>query len=155
MSDSMVGRKFTLWRTEVRSKDSAYKDQFGIPHRGFVVLEEIQVEMVSERTEGETVFWTAFAPDGRAFLAQRGDGIYWQPRQEECGVWRPVDACRAYNLDLGMPYCNPEGEKIFPTGAEKCEIHDQAFIADDSVGCFDCYLEKITPAQPETATAGA
>lgn len=148
---------FVLWHVEDLSQ--GYVDQFGIPHRAFVVVEHIPVMVVQKRAvlsladgkQHEALRAVsmqtreAFTRDWAGFVAgSMAPGFHWDYRKDERGIWRPVDGCMAYNLKLFIPYVTPDGQRAVPMGAEICRMHDQAFLGDR--GCIGCRVEAYRAA---------
>ena len=152
-----IGTKFTLWREDF--KHDAYKDQMGMFHSGYVVLEQIPVTIVEVKKVkgmfggGEYEGWKAVSAKGEEFTNNwdsfPDDSMtptyYWDCRQDNRGLWRPVDACQAYGFLSA--HVTPKGKKVKVLGAEYCKKHDKYFIKRvDSVllyGCFKCYCDTL------------
>lgn len=146
-----------LW--QVADASNAYVDQFGIPHRGFVVLDQIAVMVVEKQsvpsltdsTEHEALRAASmqgketFTRDWGGFIeSSMAPGFYWDYRKDDRGIWRPVDACMAYNLKLFLPYVTPDGQRAVPLGADICRVHDYASLGEK--GCIGCRVKAYRTA---------
>lgn len=141
----MVGRKLTLWREEYRR--DAYFDQFGMPHRGRLVVEEIPVTVVEEKSvsgdygsESDSYKGLrALARDGRVFV-QNWDYFpetslmptyYWFHFKGDISnptdVYEVVDSIQAANHNkLYGPYVHADGTRAIPQheNVRYCAKHD-------------------------------
>lgn len=164
----LLGKKFVLWTTEYT--DKAYVDQMQIPHKGYVVKEEIEVTIVelrlvpcmwtahdwytgwrAEDKDGNEYFnnWEVFPSDSMT------PGYYWDGSSTGHKMHDLVDATQAFEHGGRIsPYCTPEGERAVPTGYKVCEKHPGYLVRTDSkVGgytnedgesiCFKCHLESL------------
>jgi hypothetical protein len=67
----MIGKKFVLWRTEFRG--NGYKDQLGISHKAYVVLEQIPVTITEVKkvpdmwSDKQYEGWKAVSETGEEF----------------------------------------------------------------------------------------
>lgn len=143
---SKVGREYVLWHCEYRS--SAYIDQMGRGHDGYVVLEQIPVTVNEVKQvpntwgKGTSPGWKALAKDGREFTCNwehfpddsSTPSYFWDGYRHGNELWQPVDAVQAYGF--GLAHVTPEGERAIPEGATICEKHNTAFLLGDY--CFRC-----------------
>ena len=136
--ESRVGEKLVLWRTEFSL--SAYKDQFGIPHKGYVVLEEHEVTIVEEREvpcmwdRNETDYgyratnsngkeftcnWESFPDDSTTPM------YYWNIEQKNENWFQWVDAIQACNYFL---HVDKDGSRKYPINSTLCNKHNIAYF---------------------------
>ena len=120
---SNLGRKLTLLRTKFSM--SAYQDQMGIRHSGYIVLEAYPVEIIETRQVkgmwggGEYEGWKAITEDGKVFTCNwesfPDDSItpafYWNGIKDENGLWQPEDAEQALAYGAA-PYVDEFGNKF-------------------------------------------
>ena len=120
---SNLGRKLTLLRT--RFSISAYRDQMGVSHSAYVVLEAYPVEIIETRQVkgmwggGEYEGWKAVTKDGKVFTCNwesfPDDSItptfYWNGIKDENGLWQPEDAEQALAYGAA-PYVDVFGNKF-------------------------------------------
>lgn len=146
----IIGRKFVLWHTKMDLK--AYKDQMGIYHSGYIVLEEFIVTIVETKKVpnmwggGFSDGWRALTEMGREFTCNwhsyPDDSItptyYWDVVKEDDGsLWTPEDAKQAYGH--GYPYVRPDGSRAIPEGMQVCSEHDIAYFDE----CWKCAFNKL------------
>lgn len=152
-----------LWRAEFRT--NAYTDQCGLPHSGYVVLEEIEVHVVRSRiVPGDysdeklphQIVYVARASnpnDGRAFECN------WDRWPETCTsnpywLWYELDVNRTeiveqwYNAEAvagrrGFPYVR-DNKLALPNSSvvPYCEKHMMCYNRDGEVGCYRCDIER-------------
>jgi hypothetical protein len=143
---SRVGEKLVLWKENFSS--SAYKDQMGIFHNGYIIEKEYQITIVEERIVkgvwggGEYYGYRALTDDGLEFTLNWSnfpdDSMspehYWDATYTDSKEpWKPVDAIKASNSPFGV-CVDEKGMRKIPTGASVCEKHNEIYSGD----CWKC-----------------
>lgn len=155
--------KVILWRAEFRT--DAYVDQCGLPHNGYVVLEEVEAKIIVRRTvpgdysdkvKPHQIGYQARSTDkkdGRAFECN------WERWPDTCTsnpywLWYELDANRTeiveqwYNAEAvagqrGYPYVRDNVLAIPPSSiVPYCETHMMCYNKDDGFGCYRCDIER-------------
>ncbi len=102
--ERVIGKKIVLWARE--SKEAAYKDQFGLPHRGDVVHKEISVTVIKEekvrewvedeQEEMDLIKLTAISSEGDTYVSTTtwkwGNLDWTSEKADQISKYRLVDA---------------------------------------------------------------
>lgn len=151
----LIGQKFIL--VDGMYEENAYKDQFGIYHRGFVVYRHFivtitEVKPTKGNYSGEEKYtaWKAVTEDGRVFTncwdtypedSYRGQDSFWDLVMEDDNrVWLPRDIVELLNGTKAI--VTPGGHPFRPINVCYCDKHE-VFYYDDSFnhsnsGCWKC-----------------
>jgi hypothetical protein len=139
----MIGKSFVLWKEEFSL--TAYTDQLGIAHHGYVVMEEFEVTITEERDVkgmwGAEIFkgWKGIDKNGKIFTCNwysfPDDSMtptyYWDVINDGSGPWVPVDAIQA---SAHCAYVDKNGNKKIPIGSSICENHKTIYMDK----CWKC-----------------
>jgi hypothetical protein len=84
----MINEKIILWKINF-SKENAYKDQYGVPHKAIVVEEEIVATIIEDKTLpiGGSKFFKTFATK-----AKTEDGRFFLLGYDFNSIWRETDS---------------------------------------------------------------
>lgn len=163
---SKVGTRFLLWRREWRHVATT-SSRVGNGD-GWVVLEEIPVTVIDQRTDVPGMFGRdkkylglkARADDGREFTrnwdsypddAMTGATLSWYHinAKEEAPGHGYVDAIQASSIfyrAIGGQYYDEEGNFKVPTGAQVCPRHGDTFLPGDT--CDSCDFDESLKGGP-------
>ncbi len=139
-----IGIKFTLWEVQFKSsKDPLYIDQFGIPHDGYLVVNEFRVEIVevvpvfSTHDRFMHFGWRATCEEGLEF---RNDPPCWYILNQPDKPYREFkEACSAYNSRAAV-WITTTHQLAKPRDAYICVNHNYAFDSSRGENCHQCSL---------------
>lgn len=150
--------KVVLWRAEYRT--DAYTDQCGLEREGYVVLEEIEAEIIDSRLvkgnySGKKEPWqigyrARSVTDGRIFecnwdiWSDTNTSPYWlwyefdTNRTEIVSEWRNAEIVAGRSA---RPYVKNNVLAIPPLSY--CEKHMLCYDENDERGCYKCEIERL------------
>ena len=145
---SPLGTKIVLWKEEY--SPNAYVDQMGVSQLGYIVYDEFLVTIVEVKQVrgrwGNSFYegWKAVTENGDEFTCNweifPDDSMtptyYWDARNDNGVLWRPVDAIQAHNF---FPHVDIYGNKKLPMMSKVCEKHSDALHLESDV-CWKCVV---------------
>jgi hypothetical protein len=159
-SKRWLGKRFALWQTEYRN--DAYRDQFGIPHQGKVVLAQVIATVVEVkevpglyRPEETHAGLRAIDYAGTSYTcnwkhfddATYGSALsWWESVEADPKIW-----FNAVDEQACTPCVSANGERAVPAGFQICPGHaGRMFNAHNGEECPMCYLAKKLAEQKTT-----